>query len=328
MSRAFQYQLFDLIAGADQAIPGLTPESRRGQPDISIHLGTRPRGEHESQEQILWYESGAVDATGKPALQIWNISGGPYLRADYFDSTKFWLEKSGKEVWVSWSEGSSLNVAISYLLGPIFGVVLRLRGITCLHGSAVSIAGRGAIFIGPPGAGKSTTAAALAQRGHPVLSDDIVALSKQGDSLEITPAYPHLCLWPDSMEMLLGSGAALLPLAEDSDKKKLPLDGAHGTFGKEAVSVAGIYLLGERRAGTRVFLNKVPPQEALISLISNVFGTNLPVPNQAASDLPRLVKLLEQASVRRIHADADPRQIFSLCEYIESDIAAGSAHPL
>lgn len=41
------------------------------------------------------------------------------------------------------------------------------------HASALGIGGKGTIFVGPKGAGKSTTSLALAARGHNLLSDEI-----------------------------------------------------------------------------------------------------------------------------------------------------------
>ena len=51
--------------------------------------------------------------------------------------------------------------------------LLRLRDdVIFFHAAAVAIRGEGAIFIGPKEAGKSTTALALAARGHTLLSDE------------------------------------------------------------------------------------------------------------------------------------------------------------
>ena len=99
---------------------------------------------------------------GRAALRIRKIDDGAYLRMDYSDGHQFWLDRAGRRVWGIWPEGSSLAEATSYLLGPVMGVLLRHRGVICLHASAVAINGRAVAFVGPPGAGKSTMAAALA----------------------------------------------------------------------------------------------------------------------------------------------------------------------
>jgi len=83
--------------------------------------------------------------------------------------------------------------------------------------------GRCVAFLGSPGAGKSTTAAAFARDGHAVLSDDIVALVDQEGTFEVLPAYPHLCLWPDSVTMLYGSPDALPRFSTNWEKRRLAL---------------------------------------------------------------------------------------------------------
>ena len=108
------------------------------------------------------YTSAYLSEGGEPALRIWEIDGGAFLRVSYFDGTEFWLDREISTLWAHWSDKSSLENTLSYLVGPVLGLLLRLRGVVCLHGSAVAIGDRGIIFVGAEGAGKSTTAAAFA----------------------------------------------------------------------------------------------------------------------------------------------------------------------
>jgi hypothetical protein len=56
----------------------------------------------------------------------------------------------------------------------LFWRLLRLRpDAIFFHASAMGIHGKGTIFVGPSGGGKSTTALALAARGHLFLSDEV-----------------------------------------------------------------------------------------------------------------------------------------------------------
>ena len=58
----------------------------------------------------------------------------------------------------------------------LFWRLLRIRSDAIFfHASALGIFGEGTIFVGPAGGGKSTTALALAARGHNFLSDEIAA---------------------------------------------------------------------------------------------------------------------------------------------------------
>ena len=92
----------------------------------------------------------------------------------------------------------------TYLLGPILGYILRLHDIVALHASSVVIDGQAVAMVGGPEAGKSTTAAAMAIRGFPVLADDVTALDPCPQGFMVRPAYPHLRLWPASAESLCG----------------------------------------------------------------------------------------------------------------------------
>jgi serine kinase of HPr protein (carbohydrate metabolism regulator) len=58
----------------------------------------------------------------------------------------------------------------------MMGFVLLLRGCISLHACAVAIDDRAVAIVGPAGAGKSTTAAALADQGYSILAEDVVTL--------------------------------------------------------------------------------------------------------------------------------------------------------
>jgi hypothetical protein len=63
----------------------------------------------------------------------------------------------------------------------VLPLVLQLRGHEVLHASAVSSESGLIVLCGVSGAGKSTFAYGLSQRGYPVWADDAVALDVDGD---------------------------------------------------------------------------------------------------------------------------------------------------
>ena len=173
-------------------------------------------------------------------MRIWKIAGGAYLYITYWDGMKFWLNPEGSAVWAKWPETSSLEDAATFLLGPVLGFLLRLRGITCLHASAVVLDGRAVAFVGDAGAGKSTTAAAFARRGHPVLSDDVVALVEREGAFHVLPAYGYLSLWADSVTMLYGPEKKLPSFSSNWDKRMLSFaeDGLRWVIGAGGLSAS------------------------------------------------------------------------------------------
>ena len=69
-----------------------------------------------------------------------------------------------------------------------------LRGFEVLHASGVVLEDRAVLFTGPPGAGKSSLAAALLHRGAALLSDDTVSLQARDGALIAHPGAALLHL--------------------------------------------------------------------------------------------------------------------------------------
>lgn len=110
-----------------------------------------------------------------------------------------------------------------FLLGTAFGALLMQRGILPIHGSAIALDGRGIIFTGASGAGKSSLLAAFRQQGANFLTDDVAAISMDANGVPwLNPAYPQQKLWRDSAEAMglnLDGHARVLP---NMDKYALP----------------------------------------------------------------------------------------------------------
>ena len=77
-----------------------------------------------------------------------------------------------------------------------------------LHASAVRVGGKAVLFCGTSGAGKSTIAAALAQRGYPLITDDVCAIAAEGAAPLVYPDGRQLKLWAHAIERLDLAGAA------------------------------------------------------------------------------------------------------------------------
>jgi hypothetical protein len=273
----------------------------------------------------LIYESSFTDYFDIPALRIWSFSDRLYLRMAYYDGMQFWLERAGKEIWATWPEASTLEDASSYLLGPVLGVVLRLRGVICLHASAVALDGHAVAFVGAEGAGKSTTAAAFAQEGCGVLSDDMVALTEKEARFFVLPAYPHLCLWPDSVAMLYGSADALPHFSTGWEKHRLSLGDSKTRFEKRPLPLDAIYFLGERRTDLAPFVEGICPQPALLSLVANTFANKLLDRELRAREFEVLGRLAMTVPIRRAFPHSNGSRVHDLCRVIREDFVKASA---
>jgi hypothetical protein len=102
---------------------------------------------------LAHYISPFQEGNGEPALVVWSDGDGRFFRLRYADGTQFLVARTGNQVWATWPEPLTLDDTATYLLGPILGLVLRLRGTVCLHASAIALGGRAVVLVGAAGAG-------------------------------------------------------------------------------------------------------------------------------------------------------------------------------
>ncbi len=326
-----RYLVYGLEVHSNQEIPGLVAvcEANHPQPEVRVHLGCLPvwleQPAAKNLEQREWYVSGHITENGKPALRIWQILGAPssYFWLQYSDGTEFVLDRYGSEIWAIWSDELTVEDTATYLLGPILGWVLRLRGSTCLHASGVVVENRVLAFLGDAGAGKSTTAAAFAQQGYPILSDDVLALVDREGSFWVQPAYPRVRLWSESVVALYGSVEKLpriVPSHPTWDKRYLDLSQQGYQFQNSPLPLAVIYILHGRREEVGVPKVESPSSsEALISLIANTYGSYLLDKSMRSQEFQLLGRLLKSVTVRQVIPHKNPEYIPQLIETILND---------
>lgn len=196
----------------------------------------------------------------------------------------------------------------AFVLGPALGALLHQRGLLVLHASGV-VCNRGAIaFVGDPGAGKSTMAAALYRQGYPLIADDIVAIETRQDRAMTFAAFPSLKLWPDTISAL-GDSLDGLPYVNpwlSKRTQRAPVCFPHG-----ALHLAAVYVIAE---GGATSIEDLGPQAALVALIRHTYTARLLSPQDASSHLVQCSHLAASVPVRRL---TTRRSLASL-----SDVAA------
>jgi len=302
-------------------LPGLPLRLDSDVQDVRIRLkewATFPTTFPESDE--ILYTSSQHSAPGQPNLRVGVLPGGDYFGFFYSDGVRFAVERRGREVWADWPENYTLEDACTYLLGPVIGFVLRLRGLTCLHASAVAVGEHAIALVGSPGAGKSTTAAAFAQCGLSVIADDVVALAEDGESFLVPPGYPRVNLWPDSVRALFGSEEALPRITPTWDKRYLALGDNGLGFASKPLPLGAIYLLSAREAAlTAPVVEEVAGGDALFALVANTYVNYLLDRDMRSREFDVLSRVVAGIPIRRVRPPDDPSAVFDLCEAIAAD---------
>jgi hypothetical protein len=326
------YRIYGLNLTVNIALPGPIAIDALSS-DISvvnIVLGKLPSWLTQTPPQLNippnWYASPQLDLDGEfavPLFQVWQIDRGEYFYCLYDDGTTFVIDRLGTQIWTTWPDELTVEDTATYLLGPILGFVLRLRGTVCLHASAIAIADRVVVLVGAAGAGKSTTAAAFAQQGYAVLSDDVVPIVDRGDTFLIQSAYPRIRLWETSVAALYGSADALprlVPTHPTWDKRYLALDRAGYKFQAAPLPLAAIYYLNDRHDDPACpQIAPMTTQEQLITLVTNTYTNYLLDKSRRAHEFELLSRLVKSIPVRQITPHADIRRLPDLIETIVSD---------
>ena len=330
VSSRFGYRAFGFFLSSNCRIPGLRESPNPGLPVLQLDFDRLPSGFDETRFTDIWYLSRNREPSGTPALIIYHtpatnrdgVAGSSYW-LKYADGTSIIVGEGVSQVWVTWPAWSSLEEACTYLLGPVMAILAQLRGTTCLHGSAVVIAGRIVGFLGPQGAGKSTTATGFARAGYPVAADDLILLLEREQGFAVDSTYPVLRLWPRTVSMLFGHEDAVPPISRGWDKRGLDLSGSKYCFQEEPLPLAALYLLGARSGDESApFIAPLSGAPALLSLVRNSWAHYVDKPSIVAAQLRVLTRLSQCVPMRTLVAHEDHTRLPALFDLVTADVRA------
>lgn len=316
------YQAFGLTLQASRAIPGLPVlKDRTATIDVLIDLPSDRKNKRPNLPEECWYQ-GPQDFNGH-RLKVWRTIDGRYFHFQYSDGIEFFIERSGKRILAFWNDSMTLDDMATYLLGPVMGFVLRLRGFVCLHASAVAIANHAVAFLNPGGHGKSTLAAVFAKQGDAVLTDDIVALVDQGNSFEIQSGFPRIRLWPASVEALFNSAVALPRITPDHtewDKRYLDLTDNKYKFQATSLPLAAIYTGKRNEALKSPRIETISKRQGLLSLLANTYNAQILGKEMHALQFDVLNRLVKTVSLKYFWIPKGIQYLPALCDAVRNDI--------
>jgi len=315
--------IYGLSLQSNLALPGVPPCPDGPASHVEVVCGRLPESvESEQESEEIYPRPRKAGSPFDHALLARRLVRSGDFWLSYADGTQFVLDGSGGRVWMSWPDALTLEDAATYLLGPVLGFLLRLRGLLCLHASVVSVDGFGIALAGPPGAGKSTLAAAFAEAGFPVLSDDVAPIMSGGgsdsDALMVQPGYPRLRLWPDSLRALYGATESFARITPTWDKRHVELGQGSRQFVDRPSPLAAIYML-DNAPGNGPAIEETGPRDALIALVANTTANYLLSARQRAVEFGQLDHVARAVPVRRVRPPADVRRAPELCAAVTRD---------
>jgi len=206
------------------------------------------------------------------------------------------------------------------LLGSVMATVLYRRGLLTLHASGIDIGGRGAVFMGNKGAGKSTTAAAFISAGHRLLTDDVLPIDLSSDGApKILPGFPQLKLSEAATSRIALPESTKIPITNSGFyKSRLRLA---GSFSARTVPPAAFYVLAP---GEKFGATPLSGVEAMAALMANAyharFGSQVFHGLAAAALMQQCAALAREVPVRRLCIPRNLDQLPELVSFVERDV--------
>ena len=319
----YAYHTCGLNIASNSSIPGLFAEHTvPPEPDIILNLSSEPDWVIDGRRlpASTRHSSPAIPETADPAFCLSTRGDDQFFELAYSDGTRFVVDAAAKRVWGTWLPPLTIEDLSTYLLGPVMGFILRQRNTMALHASTACIAGQAVVLCGESEAGKSTTAAALALRGIPVLAEDVSPLKEEAGTFYVEPGYPRICLWPSAVDILFGAPDALPPLTPTWEKRFLALDGVQAKFEPQRKPLGAVYLLARRSEETDApRIEALAKREALLQLVQNTYMNWLLNRRQRAAELDTLAGIVTRIPVRRIVPHKDSARVDALCDLIVLD---------
>ena len=179
----------------------------------------------------------------------------------------YWMQ-DGNYISIELCPNADIKMAKQYLLGSCLGMIMLQRNMIAIHGGTIVFDGKGIIFTGDRGAGKSTITSALRLKGYPFVADDVSSV-EVGQRLCVHPGFPQQKLCQDTMHHLGYNLDKFKTLMSDTQMKYLIP--AHESFVYDKVPLHGIVELKVVDDIHEIQVELLKGQEKLMTIYNNIY---------------------------------------------------------
>lgn len=324
-----RYQVYGLQIDSTQPMRALLP----GRSDTPCDL--RVEWHHDASsvyDAACWVRSPLVEPCRTTEMSLWRAErpGGALLKLQIAVAGRlceFLLDTAACRLSVVFPKDLPIGLVKPYFFGSVMSSVLRLRGTICLHASALVVRDRAVVILGPKTAGKSTTAAAMADRGATILADDVAALTPASKAFEVHPGPMHLQLSPAYVRDYWTRGA-IGSSNPQSGKIRLPLGESQRPdrrFCPESRRLACIVVLDSGQERSNGPESPLPPFEALMALSRNVYGFCLAGGSAWPREFTMLSRIAQRVPIHHVRRQNDFAQLPALCDAIAAMACRGES---
>ena len=295
---AYLYTAYGLIISTTFPCPVLKPVPAGQTPDVTVSESLVP-------------ENLSARLAGDPN-DFWEAQAGSFLMRAGPAAGKF-LAEDGVRVTVQRAPAAEDKMLAFFFLDTVLAAILQQRGMVVLHANA-AVTPKGAIVVsGVSGAGKSTTLAALLQRGCSMLSDDITALQMDASGVvQNLPGIPQMHLTEDSASAL-GTDISEIPrYAWKRMKAAVP---TQTVMSGQASPLRALYLM-DTHPQDNLEVKALAGVEKFDALQKCIYGPLLPEEHPARFAL--FAAIMQQVHIYRVRR---PENRWSLDELVDTILA-------
>lgn len=200
----------------------------------------------------------------------------------------------------------------------VLPMALQVRGSEVLHASGVLTPEGVALFCAPSGAGKSTVACALSQRGYPLWADDAVAFDALGRNPSALPLPFALRLTPQV--------AAHLGVGRGRDGTWRSPNGT-APPGELPAPLAAVFILKRvpSRGAGRIAARRFPPARAFLALLEHAYCFRLEDQWRTQRMMRQYLRLTASVPTFEVRFPSRLTRLPHLLDRIERVLAVNSA---
>jgi hypothetical protein len=272
--------------------------------DIQIYLGNVPK-----------------QLEGEDVVKKVNVSmtGTEYLH--HIPNVASYYAANGRAICIEPKAEADEKSIRLFLLSNAIAAILHQRSMIPLHASAVYHDDGIVLFCGRSGAGKSTTATALQQKGYTVFSDDVCVLQNNENGVLVTlPSYPMIKLWEDSF-VKIGLEAAA---EEDKIRPEMAKYARfyHDDFDITPKKIKRVFILDNGNTNDVLEIKKLGPIAAFKLLQQNTYR-HVQMNGMKKRDVhfAMISKLAGEVAVYKISRSNHGNTIEELLTLVESNLA-------
>ena len=199
-----------------------------------------------------------------------------------------------------------------YIMGSVMGMILLQRNMVAIHGGGIVIDGKGCIFTGQKGAGKSTITTALRKKGYKFIADDVCSINI-GERNTINYGFGYQKICEDAMEKLGYNLNDYEPFRGDLNVNKYIVP-AFDEFTKEEVPLEALFELTVGDVD-EVKIEEVLGASKMNRLIENIFRIEM-IRYSGGMEPAYFKKCLDIAKNTRMYRITRPKDVFSVEQQI------------